>query len=314
MNKMLSNAAVGASSIVVALSMVATAGAADGLFDAVTASNKLTVKNDATFEYPIVASGNQIRFAGKKASASVPQIDFKIGGSKIYDDGDLTLETDDDLELNAGRQVLITGGRKLSFDGFTGTSTIELFSAGSKTAKIVGDSNGDIALNTYARARVLAQEGLTIGASDALGDVGNGAVTNSLKLGENHSQNVAVVAYFEAAGSITKNQVLVLDETDTTRNDRRRRVTTTTTADDDATIGVALADADAGDQVAVAVGGIARVRISASVTMGAELATGTTAGQAATTTVAPTATAMSLGIALENGSAGGTVAVLIDKR
>lgn len=315
MNKILSNVAVGASSIVVALSMVATAGAADALYDKGTFSNTVTVKKDATFEFPIIASGNQVRFAGKVASATTPQIDFKIGGSKIYDNGDLTVDTDDDLVLAPGRQVLVRGGRKLSFDSFTGTSTIELFSSGSRTAQIIGDSSGEIRINTYEDVLVQAEKGLTIGANPSLGDVGNGAVTNRLNLGENHSQNVAVVAYFEAAGSILKNQVVVLDETDTTRNDRRRRVTTTTTADDDATIGVALADADSGKQVPVAIAGIARVRISAvAVTMGAELASSTTAGAAASTTVAPSATAMSLGIALENGSNAGTVSVLIDRR
>jgi hypothetical protein len=64
-----------------------------------TVDGKLTVTNDAYFKYPIYAQGNEIKYGGALKSQSQPQIDFNIGDSKIYDDGNLAIRTDDYLTL-----------------------------------------------------------------------------------------------------------------------------------------------------------------------------------------------------------------------
>lgn len=326
MSKIAYTTAAGAGSIVVALAMAASVGAA-GLDDAlltvgtkdVKTKGTITVVNNATFEYPVNVDSNEIMFKGIKTTGTkFPVVDFGTGGTKITSEASrqLTIKADDVLNLNPAKGIQIGGARKLSFNGNGGT--IELFAAGGlNTAEIIGHNDGNITITSHKGVTVTARDGLSVGASRQLGTVGNGVVTNSVNLGTEKDENVAIVRTFIASVAVSPGDVVVLDETATTRNDYAKRVTTTTTANDDATIGVVVSDniVNPGSAVKVAIAGVAKVRISAAaVTMGDELATSATAGAAALTTTAPSATVMTLGIALENGSNGGTVAVLIDKR
>lgn len=326
MSKIAYNTAAGAGSIVVALAMAASVGAAsldDALLTVgdkdVKTVGKITVVNDATFQYPLKVDSNEIIFGGiKKTGTRFPIIDFGTGNTKITSETgrQLTIKADDVLNLNPVNGVLIGGARKIGFNGNGGT--IELFAAGGlNTAEIIGHNDGNITITSHKGVTVTARDGLAIGSSRQLGTVGNGTLTNTLALGTAKDENVAIIRTFLATVNLSPGDVVVLDETDTTRNDKAFKVTTTTTADDDATIGVVVNDnaVDAGAPVKVAIAGVAKVRLSpTSVVMGAELATSTTAGGAGATTTAPSATAVTLGVALENGSPSGKVAVLIDKR
>jgi len=327
MSKIAYNTAAGAGSIVVALAMAASVGAA-GLDDAlltvgssdIKTKGKITVVNSANFEYPVNIDSNEIMFKGIKTTGTkFPVIDFGTGNTKITSESsrDLTVKADGVLNLNPAKGVEIGGARKIGFNGNGGK--FELFTAGGlNTAEIIGHNDGNITITSHKGVLVTARDGLQIGASRQLGTVGNGVITNDLELGTAKDENVAIVRTFIASVDLSPGDVVVLDETTVGRDDRSFRVTTTTTAADDATIGVVVNDSavNVNSPVKVAIAGVARVRVSpvAAISMGAELATSTTAGAAAANTTAVSDTVMYLGIALENGSQTGKVAVLIDRR
>ncbi|MBI3495230.1 hypothetical protein HY065_01230, partial [Candidatus Berkelbacteria bacterium] len=204
MRTKLQYAALGAGSIVVALAMAATAGAAgldDALYhtdnDAFT-RDQLTVTGDLLANYPIYAKGKQIN--GNNGLT----IDFKTAGaSKIYDDpamaGGFTIRNNDTLTVDAS-QLLIKGGRKITFNGAgAANATIELFSSGSRTASIVGDGSGNVTIDSTAgAAKVSALKGLSVVSNSTLGTNGNGVVSNTVNLGESQTENVAITRTFIA--------------------------------------------------------------------------------------------------------------------
>jgi hypothetical protein len=88
-----------------------------------TVDGKLTVSNDAYFKYPIYAQGNEIKFGGALKSQASPQINFNIGASKIYDDANLTIRTDDYLYLatndqDFGKGVVVETGLRVNRDTY----------------------------------------------------------------------------------------------------------------------------------------------------------------------------------------------------
>lgn len=145
----------------------------------VSVGGRLDVSKDLYAHYPIYAMGNLIQFGGNATAT----LDFNRGQSKIYDNGNLTLKTDDNLvvdattlavnkDLNVARNsrfqgnvtLAQTGGTAVKpnmkvdgyalFDGtvdFSGATTIGLASADSSNSPATFTVGTDLTVNSGAR-------------------------------------------------------------------------------------------------------------------------------------------------------------------
>lgn len=143
----------------------------------VSVGGRLDVSKDLYAHYPIYAMGNLIQFGGNATAT----LDFNRGQSKVYDNGNLTLKTDDNLvvdattlavnkDLNVARNSRLQGNVTLAqtggtavkpnmkvdgyalFDGtvdFSGATTIGLASGSSSTGDFAVGT--DLTVNSGAR-------------------------------------------------------------------------------------------------------------------------------------------------------------------
>jgi len=247
----------------------------EALYSKATVGTHAVVAGDASVSGKVYVDGSKVVLGNNTTNTKTRMIDFSggLGGkSDITENGNLWLNTDDNLYLNAkdaGGQVVVSGAGKLTFASVTAglNPTVELASSGSSPAgrknwSGMWAANNTLYLTGHQSGGVVVQlnseynAGFTVDPTDAWD--GQGRVGGTLRLGADQTDNVAVTVWMTADQDLVAGD-LVMVKTSSTAS-QARRVTKTTAAGDDF-FGVVVHNADATKAVEVAISGIVKVKI-----------------------------------------------------
>ena len=245
------------------------------------------------------------------------------GKSDITENGNLWFNTDDNLYLNAkdaSGQVIVSGAGKLTFASVTAglNPTLELASSGKSAAgrrnwSGMWAANNTMYLTGHQAGGIVAQlnseynPAFTVDGTDALD--GKGVVGATLRLGADQTDYTALTTWFVANQDLVAGDVVMVVTSSAVNGSRR--VTKVTAAGDDF-VGVVVRDASAGAAVEVAIAGIVKVKHAIAGEVRANQGEAVILSDATDGGVMDGETAANVvGIALEDGTVGGKVTVLL---
>jgi hypothetical protein len=298
----------------------------EALYSKVTSTTHAVIAGNASVSGKVYVDGSTVVLGNNTANTKTRLIDFSggLGGkSDITENGNLWINTDDNLYLNAkdaGGQVIVSGAGKLTFASVTAglNPTLELASSGKSAAGRRNWSGMWAADNTmyltgHQAGGIVVQlnseynPAFTVDGTDALD--GKGVVGATLRLGADQTDYTALTTWFVANQDLVAGDV-VMAVTNSVVNGSRR-VTKTTAAGDDF-VGVVVRDASAGKSVEVAIAGIVKVKHAIAGEVRALQGEAVILSDATDGGVMDGETAANVvGIAMEDGTVGGKVTVLL---
>lgn len=299
----------------------------ESLYKAASGATKHAILNGgASVGETLYVDGSKVVFANNAGNTKARTIDFTggLGGkSVIKEDGNLRLETDDNLYLSpkdAAGQVIISNAGKLTFASVTAglNPTIELASSGTSPANRrnwsgMWASGNTFYLTGHQSGGIVAQlnseynSAFTIDGTDALD--GNGVVGATLNLGADQTDYTAITTWFTADQDLVPGDVVMVKTSSAVSGSRR--VTKITAAGDDF-IGVVVNKANAAAAVEVAIAGIVKVKHAAAGEARANQGEAVIISDLTDGAVMDGETAANvLGVALEDGTVNGKVTVLL---
>ena len=298
----------------------------EALYSKATKGTHAVVAGDASVSGKVYVDGSSVVLGNNTANTKTRMIDFTggLGGkSDITENGNLWVNTDDDLYLNAkdaGGQVVVSGAGKLTFASVTAglNPTLELASAGKSAAgrrnwSGMWAANNTMYLTGHQAGGIVAQlnseynPAFTVDGTDALD--GKGVVGATLRLGADQTDYTALTTWFVANQDLVAGDVVMVVTSSAVNGSRR--LTKVTAAGDDF-VGVVVRDASAGKAVEVAIAGIVKVKHAVSGEARANQGETVVIADATDGAVIDGETAANvIGVALEDGTLGGKVTVLL---